>query len=64
MTTRVMRAYCNNLDGDNERQRQHTTISLNEGHAGTKAQRHEVDNSGGWRWRSVAWCVGSLGVEV
>ena len=58
MTTMATRAYCNNLDGDDKRRWRHTPISHNEGHAGTKAQRHEVDNSGGWRWKSVAWRVG------
>jgi len=59
MTTMATRAYCNNLDSDDERRRWHTTISHNDGCAGTKAQRHEDDDSGGWRWRSVAWRDGS-----
>ena len=54
MTTMAKRAYCNNLDSDDKRRRWHTSISHNDRRAGTKAQRHEDDNSEGWRWRSVA----------
>ena len=41
--------------GANDRWQQQTTISYNKGHAGTKDQRNEVNNSGGWSWRSEVW---------
>ena len=57
MTTLATMAYCNNLDGDDERRQQHTTISHNEERAGTNAQRNEVEASGGVR-HGVLVCQG------
>ena len=37
----------------NDRRQWQTTISHTKGRAGTNAQRNEVNDSGGWRWRSA-----------
>jgi hypothetical protein len=49
--------------GADDKRQQQTTISHNQGRTGANVQSNEVDDSGGWIWRSAAWPSWLLGKD-